>query len=252
MFNNQIAILFDSENVKPHEILDLLFDKLEKQGFTLIYPRKLIVHDLNKIKKNELIEDLKKYRLELCCTYGEFRKNLLDFRLYVECLDLAYTSDIPTFCIVSNDQDYAELCIKLHTLNKKVIGVGSNKTSTEEYISLFDDYIFVEDLKPKEKQVKTEVKKESKTKTKETKLSKRKQTEFLLEEAINLALVNTFQNNKDKLYYSNLVAEIKKIPQFSKIKLTQERLQNLGYHLEYEDKDKKETAYISLKTNYNE
>ena len=164
MFNNQIAILFDSENVKPHEILDLLFDKLEKQGFTLIYPRKLIVHDLNKIKKNELIEDLKKYRLELCCTYGEFRKNLLDFRLYVECLDLAYTTDIPTFCIVSNDQDYAELCIKLHTLNKKVIGVGSNKTSTVEYISLFDDYIFVEDLKPKEKQVKAEVKKESKTK----------------------------------------------------------------------------------------
>ena len=74
----------------------------------------------------------------------------------------------------------------------------------------------------------------------------------MLEEAINLALVNTFQNNKDKLYYSNLVAEIKKIPQFSKIKLTQERLQNLGYHLEYEDKHKKETAYISLKTNYNE
>ena len=33
MFNNQIAILFDSENVKPHEILDLLFDKLEKQGY---------------------------------------------------------------------------------------------------------------------------------------------------------------------------------------------------------------------------
>lgn len=236
MNHNQCAILFDSENIKPHEIIDELFKSLNNLNYDLLYPRKMIVNDLGKIKKAELSDDLKKYRLDLSCTYADVRKNLLDFRLYIEALDLAYTqNNIEAFCIVSNDADYAELAIKLRLMGKTIIGVGSKATTNEDYQKLFNHFYFIEELKNQKEIVKSSTKKK-----------KQSTKDQLLSDTINTIIINNYNNHKARIYYSNLVSEVKKVPALAKLKLTQDKLIKLGYNLEYEDEKRKETAYIKI------
>ena len=79
-----------------------------------------------------------------------------------------------------------------------------------------------------------------------TKKKKQSTKDQILSDTINSIIISNYNNHKARIYYSNLVSEVKKVPALSKLKLTQDKLIKLGYNLEYEDEKRKETAYIKI------
>lgn len=144
----KLAVLFDLENLTPDHVLPEIFKEIEKRGF-IAHPRKLIFNNIAQIKKGFRDTAVKLYHLDLVGAYAPVGKNVADFRLYIEALDLVYRRpDIKGFCIVSGDADYGELVIRLRYENRYTLGIGPKEKCKEDYVNLFDDFIFIEDLHP--------------------------------------------------------------------------------------------------------
>lgn len=78
---------------------------------------------------------------------GMVRKNAADIKLAVDCLELAFERDfITTFVIASGDSDFTPLVLKLRELNKKVIGVGVEGSTSELLPGACDEFLFYERL----------------------------------------------------------------------------------------------------------
>lgn len=74
-------------------------------------------------------------------------KNSADIRLVVDALDLCYTKPhVDTFAIISGDSDFSPLVSKLRENNKRVIGVGVKKSSSDLLIANCDEFIYYDDL----------------------------------------------------------------------------------------------------------
>lgn len=78
---------------------------------------------------------------------GMVRKNAADIKLAVDALELAFQRDfITTFVIASGDSDFTPLVLKLRELNKKVIGVGVEGSTSELLPGACDEFLFYEGL----------------------------------------------------------------------------------------------------------
>ncbi len=82
---------------------------------------------------------------------GQTGKNSADIRLCVDAMDLAYSKEhINTFVIVSGDSDFSPLVSKLKELGKHVIGLGMQPSTSDLLRDNCDEFIYYEDLAPKE------------------------------------------------------------------------------------------------------
>lgn len=78
---------------------------------------------------------------------GMVRKNAADIKLAVDALELALERDfLTTFVIASGDSDFTPLVLKLRELNKKVIGVGVEGSTSELLPGACDEFLFYERL----------------------------------------------------------------------------------------------------------
>ena len=78
---------------------------------------------------------------------GVVRKNAADIKLAVDALELALQRDfLTTFVIASGDSDFTPLVLKLRELNKKVIGVGVEGSTSELLPGACDEFLFYERL----------------------------------------------------------------------------------------------------------
>lgn len=78
---------------------------------------------------------------------GVVRKNAADIKLAVDALELALERDfLTTFVIASGDSDFTPLVLKLRELNKKVIGVGVEGSTSELLPGACDEFLFYERL----------------------------------------------------------------------------------------------------------
>lgn len=281
--SKKIAALFDIENISPEKIFSELFKKLDSLNY-IAYPKKIIFNNITQLKKTYLGKAIKDYHMDIVCTYSSVGKNIADFRLYMEAMDLLYNhNELDGFLIVSADSDYSELVIRLNQENKYTIGVGPKDKCKEEYVTLFDEFYYCEDLlkieeikqpiivpvveekieveqikldkKEKTKKVKKETKKEVKKVSK--KVAKNEKSKKLVKDDIyyqelNLALEAVKKDFIDKgqgeIFYATLVKELKTksyyLDNFKKI--TFEDLEKCNYKVEYKESKKKETSYISL------
>lgn len=276
--NKKLAILFDIENISPEDILPVSITKLEEQGF-IVYPRKIIFNNVSQLKKSFLGPAIKSYHLDLICAYAGTGKNIADFRLYIEVLDMLYKNpDIDGFCIVSGDADFAELVIKLRHEGKYVIGIGPNSKSKPEYVALFNQFFFIEDLLVKEekkivKEKKPKSTKELVTPKKEKRVIKKRVPKKINASQVVEKIIHT-ESDKDQIYYtelkncineiineystkgtkeifySNLVKEIKDRSSFleSFTRITFDDIEKCGYHLTRKEEDKPETSFIATST----
>ncbi|MCK9506804.1 MAG: NYN domain-containing protein [Pigmentiphaga sp.] len=74
-------------------------------------------------------------------------KNSADIRLVVDALDLCYTkSHVNTFVIISGDSDFSPLVSKLRENDKKVIGVGVKRSTSDLLVANCDEFIFYDDF----------------------------------------------------------------------------------------------------------
>jgi uncharacterized protein (TIGR00288 family) len=78
---------------------------------------------------------------------GMVRKNAADIKLAVDALELAFErAFITTFVIGSGDSDFTPLVLKLRELNRKVIGVGVEGSTSELLPGACDEFLFYERL----------------------------------------------------------------------------------------------------------
>lgn len=78
---------------------------------------------------------------------GTIRKNAADIKLAVDALELAFQRDfITTFVVASGDSDFTPLVLKLRELNKRVIGVGVEGSTSELLPGACDEFLFYERL----------------------------------------------------------------------------------------------------------
>ncbi|MEA2434561.1 MAG: hypothetical protein QOG54_2018 [Actinomycetota bacterium] len=78
---------------------------------------------------------------------GMVRKNAADIKLAVDALELAFQREfLTTFVIASGDSDFTPLVLKLRELNRRVIGVGVEGSTSELLPGACDEFLFYEKL----------------------------------------------------------------------------------------------------------
>jgi uncharacterized protein (TIGR00288 family) len=78
---------------------------------------------------------------------GASRKNAADIKMAVDALELAFERDyISTFVICTGDSDFTPLVQKLRELNKRVIGVGVEKTTSALLPPACDEFLYYDRL----------------------------------------------------------------------------------------------------------
>ncbi len=74
---------------------------------------------------------------------GMVRKNAADIKLAVDALELAFERQfLSTFVIASGDSDFTPLVLKLRELNKRVIGVGVEGSTSDLLPGACDEFLF--------------------------------------------------------------------------------------------------------------
>src|SRR5215813_3426535 len=78
---------------------------------------------------------------------GTARKNAADIKMAVDALELAFERDyISTFVLCTGDSDFTPLVHKLRELNKRVIGVGVEKTTSALLPPACDEFLYYDRL----------------------------------------------------------------------------------------------------------
>jgi uncharacterized protein (TIGR00288 family) len=78
---------------------------------------------------------------------GMVRKNAADIKLAVDALELAFErAFVTTFVIASGDSDFTPLVLKLRELDKRVIGVGVEGSTSDLLPGACDEFLFYERL----------------------------------------------------------------------------------------------------------
>ena len=78
---------------------------------------------------------------------GASRKNAAAIKMVVDALELAFERDyISTFVLCTGDSDFTPLVHKLRELNKRVIGVGVEKTTSALLPPACDEFLFYDRL----------------------------------------------------------------------------------------------------------
>ncbi|NMO54571.1 NYN domain-containing protein [Actinoplanes sp. TBRC 11911] len=78
---------------------------------------------------------------------GASRKNAADIKMVVDALEVAFERDyISTFVLCTGDSDFTPLVDKLRALNKRVIGVGVEKTTSALLPPACDEFLFYDRL----------------------------------------------------------------------------------------------------------
>ena len=72
-------------------------------------------------------------------------KNATDSALIIDAMDLLYSGNIDTFCIVSSDSDFTSLAMRLRASGRTVYGIGS-KFTHESFRSACDRFTFTDVL----------------------------------------------------------------------------------------------------------
>lgn len=81
-------------------------------------------------------------------------KNATDMAMLVEAMDMLYTKNVGTFCLVSSDCDFTPLVLRLRADGKQVIGFGGQKTPLP-FVNSCSRFLYL-DEDPKQKAVRKE------------------------------------------------------------------------------------------------
>ena len=138
----RIAVLIDSDNVSAKYIRNIL-DELSKYG-SPTYKR--IYGDWTKPQlsawKNILLAHSISPIQQYSYTVG---KNATDSALIIDAMDILYSGNVDSFCIVSSDSDFTKIASRLREAGMYVIGMGEKKTP-KPFISACDLFKYLEVL----------------------------------------------------------------------------------------------------------
>jgi uncharacterized protein (TIGR00288 family) len=137
-----IALLIDADNA-PAAKIDFIISELATYGVVNI--RKAY----GNWKKHELVgwaSILHDYAIQPIQHFDLVKgKNATDMALLIDAMDILYTKDVQTFCLVSSDCDFTPLIMRLREEGKEVIGFGA-KNTPGPFISSCTKFVYLEEV----------------------------------------------------------------------------------------------------------
>lgn len=123
--NDSIALLIDADNA-PAAKIDFIIAELASYGVVNIR------RAYGNWKKRGLAgweQVLHEYAVQPVQNFDIVKgKNATDMSLAIDAMDILYTKQVETFCLVSSDADFTPLILRLRADGKKVIGFGGKQT----------------------------------------------------------------------------------------------------------------------------
>ena len=147
-------------------------------------------------------------------------KNSADIRMVVDAIDLSYAKDhIDTFALVTGDSDFSPLASKLKENDRRVLGCGVRKSTSDLLINSCDEFIFYDDLVQKQKERRQRSKPAAAPKAKARTKSKSKKTESeeartpQQEEALDrvVQIVSSLEDDYDPLWSSLVKQSLRRV-----------------------------------------
>lgn len=172
MTNNdeqRIALFLDFENLaigakERGETLDMsvIMEALTERGRVVIRRAYADWNLFSEHRQGLVAERIE--MIEVPQRTGIVRKNAADIKLAVDALELAFQKDfITTFVVASGDSDFTPLVLKLRELNRQVIGVGVEGSTSQLLPGACDEYLFYERLLGKSPEKKRPSRRRAKT-----------------------------------------------------------------------------------------
>lgn len=151
----KLAVLIDADNVS-YKNISLMLQEITKYGNITT---KRIYGDWTNLPekgwKNVLLENAIIPIQQYAYTVG---KNSTDSAMIIDAMDILYSNKVEGFCLVSSDSDFTRLATRLRESSMIVYGIGEKKTP-EAFIAACDRFIFIENLKIKEKEIPLKIQK---------------------------------------------------------------------------------------------
>lgn len=147
-----LAVLIDFENIAAGTEkeglgrfnVDALMQRVKDKGRILIARSYADWGRFSRFKQSLLSANVT--MLELT-SHGMQDKNRADIALVVDALELAFTKDyVDTFVIVSGDSDFTPMVQKMRELNKRVIGIGTRRSTSRLLIQACDEFVFYDSI----------------------------------------------------------------------------------------------------------
>jgi uncharacterized protein (TIGR00288 family) len=146
--DERIALFVDFENLaigardrKQTMDMGVIMDALSERGRVIIR-RAYADWNLFSEHRNNLVGQ-RIEMIEVPQRTGMVRKNAADIKLAVDAVELSLHRDfITVFVIASGDSDFTPLVLKLRELNKRVIGVGVEGSTSELLPGACDEFLF--------------------------------------------------------------------------------------------------------------
>lgn len=139
----QIALFIDADNA-PAKKIEFILSELANYGIVNI--RKAYGNWTNQnlsgwaeVLHDNAIQPIQQFDL----TKG---KNATDMAMTIDCMDIMYSKDVETFCIVSSDCDFTPLVMRLLAEGKSVIGFGERK-SASPFVNACSKFLYLNDDK---------------------------------------------------------------------------------------------------------
>lgn len=139
--NDNIALLIDADNA-PSSKIDFIIAELASHGVVNIRKaygnwKKPGLGGWEKVLHDFAIQPIQHFDL----IKG---KNATDMALLIDAMDILYTKDVQTFCLVSSDCDFTPLIMRLRSDGKQVIGFGGQNTP-EPFINSCTRFLYLDE-----------------------------------------------------------------------------------------------------------
>ncbi|NWK54750.1 NYN domain-containing protein [Verrucomicrobiaceae bacterium N1E253] len=142
--NQSVALLIDADNA-PAAKIEFIIGELATQGAVNIR------RAYGNWKKRSLVgweKVLHEYAIQPIQHFDLVKgKNATDMALLIDAMDILYTKNVHTFCLVSSDCDFTPLVHRLRSEGKQVIGFGRQSTPSP-FVNACTKFIFLEDEAP--------------------------------------------------------------------------------------------------------
>jgi hypothetical protein len=137
--------------------------------------------------------------------------------MVVDAIDLSYAKDhIDTFALVTGDSDFSPLASKLKENDRRVLGCGVRKSTSDLLINSCDEFIFYDDLVQKQEERRERRKPAAKPKAKTKAKTKAKKEEAQTpqqEEALDrvVQIVASLEDDYDPLWSSLVKQTLRRV-----------------------------------------
>jgi len=146
----KIAVFFDSENVQPSKV-PLLIDALSSKG-DILFQRAYADWSITNMKSWK--ELLNKIPVTAIQQFHHDEKQAVDKLIIMDAIEMAIMHvEIEIFAIITSDNGYHTLALRLRELGKRVIGFGEKSKCNPIWIKSCNEFSYFEDLEEADEDV---------------------------------------------------------------------------------------------------